>query len=188
MVRLLIIFVLSFLVSCEDRKAQIGVQPDLNAHEQQVAAFQEGQLRFQELVSTIRDEASYDAARPELDLIVSGWISVAASLKTFAPPSIEEQSRIRALIDDGHKRTEPTGEDMLSLISINGREEDALAWIEEFAAAGASVGMEVIRLYGDSTHRSSSDSPMQGGGAELISSPSINEVLADPSAFKLRSD
>ncbi len=52
------------------------------------------------------------------------------------------------MIAQGHRATEPTGEDMLSLISIESREKEVTAWLEDFTSAGREAGAEILRLYG----------------------------------------
>lgn len=140
---------LLFVAGCDqadDRGADTTPSPD--NHQEAVARFQAGQRRFKELIATVRDERSFDAAKPELDKVVSDWREVAATLRGLEPPSETRQAEIRALIAKGHRAAEPTGEDMLGLISIESREAEITRWFEEFAAAGGAAGAEMVRLYG----------------------------------------
>jgi hypothetical protein len=138
-----------------------------------VAKFQGAQKRFKDLVATVRDEKSFDAAKPELDKVVSDWREVATTLGQLQPPTEMQQVEIRDLIAVGHRRTEPTGEDMLSLISIESREAEVAQWLEEFAVAGGKAGVEMSRLYGPTDHAAKS--------AEEPGIDSVNAALIESS-------
>lgn len=112
--------------------------PSSDPHREAVAKFQGAQNHFKEVIATVRDEKSFDAAKPELDKIVSDWREVAAMLSQLHPPADNQQAEMRDLIADGHRITEPTGEDMLSLISIESREAEVTKWLEEFTEAGGT--------------------------------------------------
>jgi hypothetical protein len=158
-------------------KGSDSFTPSPDSHREIIAKFQDGQERFKGLIATVRDEKSFDAAKPELHKIVSDWREVAASLGELQPPSEEQQAEFRALIAEGHRATEPTGEDMLSLISIESREAEVTRWLEEFAAAGGAVGTEMVRLYGPTDYnKGGNDTPkieakfiQVGGGTEELS-------------------
>ena len=109
-------------------------------------------------------------------------------LVRFSPPSDEQRAKFRALIAEGHRTTKPTGEDMMSLISIKSREEEVTRWLEEFTAAGGAAGSEITRLYGATDYnKEANDTPkikakfiqIDGGSDELnldwIKSPSRGE-------------
>jgi hypothetical protein len=148
---LLPILVLAMLsiVGCKKDKNEVSATvASSDQHRKAVAKFQGAQKRFKELIATVRDEKSFDAAKPELDKIVSDWREVSATLSQFQPPEDKKQAEMRDLIADGHRRTEPTGEDMLSLISIESREAEVTKWLEEFAEAGGKAMLEMVRLYG----------------------------------------
>ena len=121
---------------------------DSDAHEQAILEFQDGQERFKRLISTVRDEESFDRVKPELEQVVADWRRVAADLKVLNPPSDAEQDNFSKVIEEGHRKTEPTGADMLGLVTIETRESEVTAWLESFATAGRAVGNEMLRLYG----------------------------------------
>ncbi|MBK1835697.1 hypothetical protein [Roseibacillus ishigakijimensis] len=180
---LLTIFFLCIFVGCrEPADLPDAANSTSNIYDQEIEKFQEGQIRFQRLVSIVRDEASFDTAKPKLDLILSEWSEVADSLQKLEPPSNEEKARLRRLIDEGHKNTEPTGEDMLSLISIDSREEAALKWLEDFAAAGSRVGLEVNRLFGPPGYSATSEGVGPDASNGSAFGRSINQALANPAA------
>ena len=130
-----------------EETAQAGAAT-LNRHEAAVTKFQDGQKRFNNLIATVRDEQTYDEARPGLDRIVVDWREVATALSDLDPPSTNEQANFRKMIAEGHRRTEPTADDMLRLFSIKTRETQISAWLEDFAAAAGKAGGEMLRLYG----------------------------------------
>lgn len=138
-----------FVVGCHRGKnTDDVVESSLDSHRETVAKFQDGQQRFKDLIATVRDEKSFDAARADLDAVVSDWREAAIALRRLKPPSEGEQANFRKLIADGNRRTEPTGEDLISLISIESREAEVTQWLEEFTAAAEEAGTEMLRLYG----------------------------------------
>ena len=159
-----------------DEKAADSVSAS-DPHQAVVEKFQTGQERFKELIATVRDEQSFDIAKPELDKVVSDWRDVASALSELESPSSELQSKLRALIAEGHRATEPTGEGMLSLISIESREAVISQWLEDFVAAGGAAGAEMTRLYGPVDYADSSNTPPKiepkfvqvGGGTKELS-------------------
>jgi hypothetical protein len=155
-----------FIVGCEKDKNEVSatVVGSSDRHREAVAKFQGAQKRFKELVATVRDEKSFDAAKPELGKIVSDWREVSATLSQFQPPEDKKQGEMRDLIADGHRRTEPTGEDMLSLISIESREAEVTKWLEEFTEAGGKAMLEMVRLYGPTEY---ADESGEAGGIDL---------------------
>ena len=138
------------IASCGKSENGSGSEADSpDNHRELIEKFQGEQKRFKDLISTVRDEQSFDTAKPELDKIVSDWRGIADSLSKLDPPSEEEQSKFRILIAEGHRETEPTGEDMLSLLSIESRETEVAQWLNDLASAGVSVGSQFTRLYGE---------------------------------------
>jgi hypothetical protein len=138
-----------FITGCDQGEDGANPRaPSSDSHRAAVAKVQDGQASFEELIATVRDERSFDAAKPELGKVVSKWREAAASLAELEPPSEDLQAEFRMLITEGHRATEPTGEDMLRLISIESREAEVTRWLEEFEAAAGAVAAEMARLYG----------------------------------------
>jgi hypothetical protein len=167
MKRLLPILFLPLLsmVSCEKAKNGIAASvPSSDHHREAVAKFQGAQERFKEIIATVKDEKSFDAAKPELEKIVSDWREVSAMLSQLQPPADNQQAEMRDLIADGHRRTEPTGENMLSLISIESREAEVTKWLEEFTEAGGKAMSEMVRLYGPTDYAAE---PAKDAGIDL---------------------
>ena len=105
--------------------------------------------RFREVVATIRDDASREKAAPELKEVVQQFHRSAAAFRALAPPDEAERAKYRQMIAEGWKNSpEPTAEDLLNLIFRKGREDEVVAWFEEFAAAGGEAWKEAERLYG----------------------------------------
>lgn len=138
-----------FVVGCNQAEDEVD-RPELSpdSHRNTVAKFQDGQKRFRDLIATVRDEKSFDAAKPELDKIVANWREIATTLGELDPPSKEMQAELREMITEGHRATEPSGEDMLSLVMIESREAEVSRWLEDFVAAAGAAGLEMDRLYG----------------------------------------
>lgn len=182
MKRLLPILVLTTLsiIGCEKAKdGVVATAPSSDRHREAVARFQGAQKRFKELIATVRDENSFDAAKPGLDKVVFEWREVSVALSQLQPPADKQQEEIRTLIADGHRRTEPTGEDMLSLMSIESREAEVTKWLEEFAEAGGKAMLEMSRLYGptDYAAESGKDAGIDpGSGARLIEGPLLEAM------------
>lgn len=130
------------LLGCE----QSEVTAD--SHHAAVLRFQDGQTRFRELLSTIRDENSFADARVELAEISAEWREVAAILRRLDPLSEEERRMFRKMIEEHNMRAVPTSGDMLNLVSLGSREAKIMDWQEEFVTAGSAVGNEFARLYG----------------------------------------
>jgi hypothetical protein len=153
------------IISCEkDKDGIVATAQSSDRHREAVAKFQGAQKRFKELVATVRDENSFDAAKPELDKVVSDWREVSATLSQLQPPADKQQAEIRDLIADGHRRTEPTGEDVLSLMSIESREAEVTKWLEEFTEAGGKAMSEMVRLYGPTDYAAE---PAKDAGIDL---------------------
>ena len=149
LLRPILALVIIAVVSCDRSEQAVDagmISPE--GHEEAVAKFQDAQQRFKTLIATVRDEKSFDAAKPGLDRVVSDWREVGLALRDLDPPSEDDQARFREMISEGHRRTEPTGEDMLSLISIGSREAEVTAWLVDFAEAGGAAGAEMLRHYG----------------------------------------
>lgn len=145
-----IVALVTFAISSCNRSSDVARtgETSLDRHEETLSKFQDGQKRFKELIATIRDEKTFDAARPELTKIAADWREVATALSVLEPPAEDARARFREMISEGHRRTEPTAEDMLGLLSIESRETETSAWFEEFVAAGGKAGSEMQRLYG----------------------------------------
>jgi hypothetical protein len=125
-----------------------GADSELILLREAVATFQAGQQKFKESIATVRDEESFDAAKPALDQVIADWKEVAAVLSGLEPPDEGTRASFRVALAEGHRRTEPTGEDMLGFFSIESREAEVTRWFTAFAAAGSEVGAEFERLFG----------------------------------------
>jgi hypothetical protein len=135
--------------SCRDEKAASeSIVEARDSHEGAVREFLSAPAKFREMVATIRDEASYDRAAPGLADVVRKFRDSAAAFRRLTPPGESEQAKYRQMIADGFVASEPTPEDMLSLMSIKSREKDISQWMVEFMAAGQEAGSEAMRLYG----------------------------------------
>ncbi|MFC7335805.1 hypothetical protein ACFQY0_01345 [Haloferula chungangensis] len=165
-----------FATGCDQReKSSDAKASPSDSHREAIAKFQDGQRRFKELIATVRDEKSFDAAKPGLEKVVSDWREVATVLGELEPPSEDLQVELRESIAEGHRATEPTGEDMLSLISIESRDAEVTKWLEEFVAAGGAAGAEMVRLYGPTDYAGP-----EAEAAQLdLSSATINGVTFD---------
>jgi hypothetical protein len=131
----------------------------LDSHREALAKFQGGQRSFQKLIATIKDEKSFDAAKPRLDKIVSDWRDAATILAKLEPPSEGQQAEFRELVSNVHRITEPTTEDVLSLMSIETRKDEITSWLEQFVAAGKAIGTDILRLYGSSNYPTKNADP-----------------------------
>jgi hypothetical protein len=141
-------------IGCE-RPSQRGIASSTqlsDAHREAIAGFQRAQRRFKELITTVGDEQTFDSAKPELDMIVSGFRKTASRLSQLQPPPEPQRKEIRQQIADGHRSTEPTGADMLGLLSIETRAAEVSQWLGEFSEAGRKAGVEMLRLYGQQEH------------------------------------
>ncbi|MGI9242911.1 MAG: hypothetical protein ACR2RV_19085 [Verrucomicrobiales bacterium] len=178
-----------FIPGCrQGEEGGAGTASSLEDHQEIVAEFQDGQRRFKEAIATVRDEKSFDAAKPELDRIVSDLRDVAAELGELQPPSEEEQAKFRDMIAEGHRATEPTGEDMLSLLSIESREAAVIQWLEEFAAAAGAAGVELGRLYGQTDYGEAEEEPaLPDLSNATIDGLPIDQWLGEPAASIPRS-
>ncbi len=146
----MLVVVLVPAIGCE-RPSQSGIAASAqisDPHREAIAGFHGAQRRFKELIATVRDEKSFDAAKPALDIIVSDFRRTATSLSHLLPPPEAHQREIRQQIADSHRVTEPTGEDMLGLLSIETRAAEVNQWLGEFSEAGRKAGAEMLRLYG----------------------------------------
>ncbi len=73
-------------------------------------------------------------------------------MSELGPPDESAREKYRQMIADGHLRSEPTVEDMMSILTIESREKEIAEWMEAFVAAGMEAGVEISRLYGESDH------------------------------------
>lgn len=157
---MLLFLSLTFL-GCDQEKNNPGAgENSIKKHEEALAKFQNAQKSFKKLIATVRDEDSFDAAKPGLDQIIIDWKEAESLLQNLTPPSEEDQERIQQQISAGHKATEPTGEDMFSLIMIDSREAEIEKWLQEFAQAGQDVGVEMLRLYGETDYSIKARKPL----------------------------
>ena len=95
------IFALAIIavVSCDRSEQAVDVRmTSEERHEEAIAKFQGAQQRFKTLIATVRDEKSFEAARPGLDQVISDWSEVALELRDLAPPSEDDQARFREMI------------------------------------------------------------------------------------------
>ncbi|WP_264489352.1 hypothetical protein [Luteolibacter arcticus] len=123
-------------------------------------------------MSTIRDEASYDRGAPALEEVLQGFRDSAATFRALAPPSESEQVKYRQMIADGLRGAEPTGEDMLTLISIKTREAEVSEWMKEFMAVAQEAGAEALRLYGKVDYpAAAADGPFKADLSQLKMGP-----------------
>jgi hypothetical protein len=165
------------LPSCREKKATPEPAAEASdTHEDAIREFLSAPKHFQEVVATIRDGASYDRAAPGLEEVVRKFRDSAAAFRKLAPPGKGEQAKYRKMIADGFQGTEPTGEDMLSLMSIKSREKEVAKWMKEFRVAGQEAGAEALRLYGkidypDGTREKPAELNLGEGKAVLPSPP-----------------
>ncbi len=163
-----------------EKTTQVRVA-SLDRHEAVVAKFQDGQKRFKNLIATVRDEQSYDEARPGIDQVISDWRAVAAVLSDLSPPSEEVQVKFRKMIAEGHRRTESMPDDMLRLISIKTREAQTSAWLEDFVATAGKAGEEMRRLYGPTGYASDQAKTLEFGPSSfVIINPAIDHAFKYP--------
>lgn len=184
----ILVLAVLFITGCNQREdgTDATVTPS-DSHREAVAKFQDGQKRFKELIVKVRDEKSFDAAKPELEKVVSDWREVATALGKLEAPSEEQQAEFRKLIAEGHRATEPTGEDMLSLISIESREAEVTRWLEEFAAAAGAAGAEMGRLYGPTDYAGpEAKAPEIDLSKATINGLPIEQALSDPATLILQ--
>ena len=119
-----------------------------DAHADAIREFQKGQELFVKTVATIRDADGYDKAAPALNQVVESFQHTAALMKKLSPPDEADRAKYRKMIEEGNGRTEPTGEDMMSILTIDGREQQISDWLEAFTKAGQEAGVQMARLYG----------------------------------------
>jgi hypothetical protein len=168
-----------FIAGCKQAK-DTNVEADasenktssLDSHREALAKYLDGQKSFKELIAPIRDEKSFDAAKPGLDKIISNWCDAATILAKLERPSEDHQAEFRELVTEVHRITEPTTEDVLSLMSIENRKDEITGWLEQFVAAGKAIGTETMRLYGPSNYPSKKEDP----NFEFEVTPSSNKV------------
>ena len=155
-IRILTLATALLVWSCEER-----VEEHTNVHEVVIEDFQIAQMEFKNLVSEIRDTRSYDLAAPKLEKVVNDFDRIASELNALDPPDSELGDYLRRMIEEGNRAAEPTGEDMISLISVEGREDEVQAWLAKFTLSGQQVGTELTRLYPDNTRgeQDSADQP-----------------------------
>lgn len=142
---LLLHFSLAFFGGCSDRSSSDVV---VDHHSDAIRQFRAAQQLFKTTVATVRDEASYDKAAPRLEQVVKSFRQVAVIMKDLSPPAESARDNYRKMILDGSLRSEPTGEDMMSILAIESREKEVAVWMEAFVAAGQDAGAEMKRLYG----------------------------------------
>jgi hypothetical protein len=153
--------VVLFGACSEKRSVPENNQGGVDRHADAIQEFQKAQQRFKDLVATVRDETSYDRAAADLDRVVRDFHQVTVTLKELSPPAEAARKKYRQMISDGHRRTEPTGEDMLSMVSIESREQEVTAWLEALVAAGQEAGVEMARLYGETDYAPDAKMPRQ---------------------------
>ena len=117
-------------------------------HADAIREFLKAPEQFQQVVATVRDEASFDRAAPELEKVVQKFRDAADSFKKLSPPDEANRPKYQQMIADGFRGAEPTGEDMISLVMLESREKEVTAWMESFKAAVGEAGAEAFRLYG----------------------------------------
>ena len=183
-----ICFILSLaiilLAGCDQNQADGEVADSLDLHRDALSRFQDGQVRFKKLMATIRDEQSYDEAKPKLDRIVADWHEVAATLRGLGPPSDQHKLEFREMIAEGHRSTEPTAMDLMSLFSIETREADITKWFQDFADAAGEAGAELSRLYGPTDYSNPEESgPVIELDSEVLNGASLDQFLNDPEAL-----
>lgn len=144
--RLFTICSFAFLGACSKKDSGAAV---VDRHADAIQEFQGAQQHFKDTVATVRDEASYDKAAPDLDQVIQHFRRSAVLMKDLSPPDEAARARYRKMIADGHRKTEPTGEDMMSILTIESREKEVTAWMEAFVAAGQEAGVEMKRLFGE---------------------------------------
>jgi hypothetical protein len=132
-----------------EKPAPAGAAAASDLHGDAIREMLKAPRRFKEVVATIRDEASYDRAAPGLTEVVNQFRSAAAKFRQLNPPAESEQAKYRQMIADGFHGTEPTGEDMISLVTIKSRKKEVSSWMDSFTAAGREAGIEAVRLYGN---------------------------------------
>ena len=178
-----------FLSGCEQSETTGGPDDSTVRHRDAVLSFQGGQMRFKELVSTIRDEKSFDDARPELAKIAADWHEVAEILRGLQPPSEEERQRFRKMIEEGNTRAEPTSGDMISLVMIESREAEIFEWQEEFVDAASAAGIELARLYGPISKSGPENAPPEIDlSSATINGVPLNQALIDSATFLQNKD
>ena len=146
-----LIFFITFIIalsftSCKNHSSD-NSEEHTNAHDVILDDYQEAQQQFKITVAKIRDTQSFDKHISQLEDVVTRFNRVADELKQLDPPDKELSVHIRNRIEQGNETSEPTREDMLSLISIENRSKDVQGWIDSFTSSGRRVGTEFIRLY-----------------------------------------
>ncbi|MEZ7955766.1 MAG: hypothetical protein QMC23_04675 [Rubritalea sp.] len=135
-----------FACSCKDGEATVNAERE-NTHEVIIDDYQQTQLKFNRLVRKIRDTKSYDLAAPRLEEIVVEFERLSSELKKLDPPNTELSKSMRRQIEKGNKASEPTGEDISSLMSVEGRGEQVQIWLKTFVSSGQKIGRQFTRLY-----------------------------------------
>ena len=153
--------VVLFGACSEKRSVPASTKGGVDRHADAIYEFQKAQQRFKDLVATVRDETSYDQAAFDLERVVRDFRQVTVTLKELSPPAEAARKKYRQMIADGHRSTEPTGEDMLSIVSIESREKEVTAWLESLVAAGQEAGVEMARLYGETDEALDAKVPRQ---------------------------
>ena len=144
---LFVTFIVSLaFISCKNNSSD-NSEEHANARDVILDDYQEAQQKFKITVAKIRDTQSFDKHISQLEDVVARFNRVADELKQLDPPDKELSIHIRKRIEQGNEASEPTGEDMLSLISIENRSKDVQVWIDSFTFSGRRVGSEFIRLY-----------------------------------------
>lgn len=150
----------SLLFLCACSKKDSGAST-VDQHALAILEFQEAQQIFKDTVVTVRDEASYDKAAPVLDQVIKDFRRSALLMKELSPPEEAARFRYREMIVDGHQQAEPTGEDMMSILTIKSREQEVTAWMEAFVAAGQEAGVEITRLFGEIDYGKDAEKQLQ---------------------------
>ena len=139
-----------FVAACsEEEPAAVEKAAISDPHGDAIREMLKAPRRFQEVVATIHDEASYDRAAPGLSEVVDQFKKSAAIFRELNPPEDTERAKYRQMIAEGTQGAEPTGRDIIALISVKGRDKEIHAWMDAFAESHQEVKTEVGRLYGE---------------------------------------
>jgi hypothetical protein len=150
-------------------------------HADAIREFLKAPEQFQQVVATVRDEASFDRAAPGLAEVVQKFRDAAAGFKKLSPPAESDRGKYQQWIADGFRGAEPTGEDMIHLAMLEGREKEVTAWMESFMAAVGEAGSEISRLYGNIGY-AEPDSPLkiELGKPVIEGPPAEKPILVTP--------
>lgn len=156
--RLLMLCSLALLCACSKEDS---TEATVDRHVEAIEEYQKGQQLFKDTVATVRDETSYDKAVPDLEQVIQRVRRAAVLMRDLIPPEEAARARYSQMIVDGNRRTEPTGEDMMSMLTIESREDEVVAWMEAFGVSVQEVGDEMKRLYGEIDYARGMGKPIQ---------------------------